>query len=51
MPDDQTVTTSDRLWSEEVEIAKGGQEEDKTAYEWSNGKKFEDGDGPYATPA
>lgn len=46
MPDDQTVTTSDRLWSEEVAQA-DTTEEDKTAYEWSNGKKFEEGNGPY----
>lgn len=41
MTDEQTkVTTSDRLWSEEVERADAGEVEDKTAYQWSNGRKF-----------
>lgn len=42
------VTTSERLWSEEV----GQAEADalprrEIAYEWSNGRTFEDGKGLY----
>jgi hypothetical protein len=47
MSDDTKVEFSERLWSEEVAAA-DPTPEDKTAYVWSNGKKFEDGQGPYA---
>ena len=50
MADEQQVTTSETLLSEEVAKAHP-QPEDKTAYEWSNGRKFEDGQGPYEPPA
>jgi hypothetical protein len=48
---DQTVTTSERLWSEEVGIARAGEPvgADKTpAYEWSNGRTMTEGLGPYS---
>ncbi len=46
MPDEQTVTTSETTLQEEVNKAHP-EPEDKTAYEWSNGRKFEQGNGPY----
>lgn len=61
MPNDQ-VTTSTRLWSDEVGIAEAqAQQSQRTrfydllkkqpGYEFSNGKVFDEGDGPYANPA
>jgi hypothetical protein len=49
MPNDQTVTTSERLWSEEVGLANGSDplQPKDVAYEFSNGRKFYDGKGPY----
>lgn len=43
------VTSSERLWSEEVGIARAGEPvpTKDTAYEWSNERKFVEGDGPY----
>lgn len=49
MPDPQ-VTTSERLWSEEVGIARAGEPpgaDKPPVYEWSNGRKMTDGAGPY----
>lgn len=54
MAADQTVTTSERLWSDEVGIARAGEEprsSKDTAYEWSNGRTFLDGDQAYANNA
>jgi hypothetical protein len=53
MPENQ-VTTSERLWSDEVGIARAGEmpgEDKPDTYEWSNGRAFKDGDGPYANNA
>lgn len=42
------VTTSERLWSEEVGMAEADALPRKEiAYEWSNGRTFEDGNGLY----
>lgn len=49
MADDQVVTTSERLWSEECEAIDGGKE-DKTAYEFNNGRKFESAESLYDQP-
>ena len=53
MPENTPARSSTRLWSEEVGIAQA-EEPPKTkkdpAYEWSNGKVMEEGDGPYANP-
>lgn len=46
MANEQPVQTSERLWSEEVE-ATDPSKEDKTAYQWNNGKKFDDGQAFY----
>lgn len=46
MPDEQTVTSSDKPWSEEVQQA-DTTPEDKTAYTFSNGRKFVNSDTPY----
>ena len=49
------VTTSTRLWSEEVGIADAGSPmgaidpRKQPGYEFSNGRKFDSGLGPYAT--
>lgn len=59
-----TVRTSTRLWSQEVAQARATEELDSAGpgeqglarlldskepgYEWSNGRKFKDGRGPYA---
>lgn len=51
---DQTVTTSERLWSDEVGIARAGeppQPAKDIAYEWSNGRTMLDGHGPYENNA
>jgi hypothetical protein len=57
MPNEQQVTTSERLWSEEVGIAEAHdpvlavqRQKRQPAYEFSNGRVFEEGDGPYADP-
>ena len=50
MAEEQVVTTSERLWSEEVETADTSKE-DKTAYEFTNGRKFEDSGSLYDQPA
>lgn len=44
------VRSSTRLWSAEVGAAeaKSPLPVKDPGYEWSNGRKFEDGDGPYA---
>lgn len=49
LPADQKVQHSERLWSDEVGIARAGEvlPARDVAYEWSNGRKFEDGLGPY----
>ena len=49
MPDDQRVTVSTQLWSDEVAIANAGQPlpEKDTAYQFSNGRRFDEGQGPY----
>lgn len=41
------MSESTMLWSELVNSVETD-EEDKTAYEFSNGRKFESGDGAYA---
>jgi hypothetical protein len=46
MADEQTVRTSERVWSAECKQA-DPTPEDETAYVFSNGKKFKEGDGPY----
>lgn len=49
----ETVTTSDRLWSEEVGIASANDplaaldQLKEPGYEFSNGRKFETGNGIY----
>lgn len=50
---DQTVTTSERLWSEEVGLANASEGVPKPhpVYEWSNGKTHSDGHGPYSNNA
>jgi hypothetical protein len=48
---DQTVTTSERLWSEEVGLARAGEppgSDQPAVYEWSNGRTAKDGHGPYS---
>lgn len=50
MADEQVVTTSERLWSEEVE-AIDGSKEDKTAYEFTNGRRMEGAESLYDQPA
>ena len=48
---DQTVTTSERLWSDEVGLARAGEpvgSDRPPVYEWSNGRTMTDGSGPYA---
>jgi hypothetical protein len=40
MADEQIVTTSEKLWSEEVETVDDSKEI-KTAYVFSNGRKFD----------
>ena len=50
MPDNQ-VTTSERLWSDEVDLARSGEKPgaDKVpVYEWSNGRTMIDGAGAYS---
>lgn len=58
MADPQQVTSSDRLWSTEVGIAEAQDPEAMkervkrpVVYEFSNGRNFQEGDGPYANPA
>lgn len=54
LPADQRVSTTERLWSDEVGLARAGEPPLPTkdvAYEWSNGRTMLDGDGPYANPA
>lgn len=50
---DQTVTTSERLWSEEVGIANASEAlpPKDVAYEFSQGRQFVDGKGPYTDNA
>lgn len=51
---DQTVRTTERLWSEEVGLARAGEPPgaDKVeVYEWSNQRRFYDGHGPYSNHA
>lgn len=46
------VTTSERLWSEEVGMAEADAVQKKEiAYDWSNGRTFEDGGGLYRQDA
>lgn len=49
LPADQRVTTSERLWSEEVGLANANDPlpTKDVGYEFSNGRKFFDGNGPY----
>jgi len=47
MADDTTVKTSTASWKDECEKY-DLEPEDKTAYEFANGRTFEEGDGPYA---
>lgn len=52
MAENNPPRTSERLWSEEVGMADAIDplplKED--GYEWSNGRKFKDGNGPYDVP-
>lgn len=51
---DQTVRTTERLWSEEVGLARAaeGPQNDKVeVYEWSNQRRFFDGYGGYSNNA
>jgi hypothetical protein len=46
------VTTSERLWSEEVGLANADEiQKPVPVYEWSNGRKMTDGHGPYSNNA
>jgi len=51
MADELKVTTSTRLWSEEVALASVDEDvidpKKEPGYEWSNGRKFNSGDGIY----
>lgn len=48
-PPDQTVQTTERLWSDEVGIARAGEVEvPPKVYEWSNGRSMQDSSDPYA---
>lgn len=50
-PAPETVRTTERLWSEEVGLARAGEAPDADkypVYEWSNLRRFWDGAGPYA---
>lgn len=49
---DEQVRTTERLWSEEVAIAEADSdiERKETAYVFSNGRRFKDGEGPYEQP-
>lgn len=53
MAENNPPRSSERLWSEEVGMAEADNPlpQKETAYEWSNGRKFKDGDGPYSNPA
>lgn len=45
------VTSSERLWSDEVGLARAGEppgSENVDVYEWSNGRKMKEGGGPYS---
>lgn len=46
MADEQTVTSSEKLWSEEVAQA-DTTPEDKTVYTFGNNRKFVESDTPY----
>lgn len=46
---DPQVTTTERLWSDEVGIARAGElPKPEAVYEWSNGRTFVDSSDPYA---
>lgn len=48
---DQTVRTTERLWSDEVGLARAGEApgaDRVPVYEWSNQRRFFDGYGPYS---
>lgn len=49
LPADQRVSTSERLWSEEVGLVQAEEplQPRDIAYEFSNGRKFFDGKGIY----
>lgn len=55
MADDQKVTTSERLWSEEVGIAAASDPlscldpTKEPGYEFGNGRRFDSGLGAYVT--
>lgn len=52
MPENTPPRSSERLWSEEVGLANADNPPKKdVAYEWSNGRTFEDGNGVYEVPA
>ena len=46
---DEPVRTTERNWAEEVQLA-DSTPEDKTAYQFTNGKKFEQPDPLYEQP-
>jgi len=51
LPADQRVSTTERLWSEEVGLAQSGEplQPKDVAYEFSNGRRFFDSKGLYPT--
>lgn len=53
MPENNPPRSSDRLWSEEVGLANADAPPPRKdpAYQWSNGRVFEEGDGVYAPSA
>lgn len=54
MPQDPTVRTTERPWSQEVGIAaasEGPRPPTDWGYEWSNGVKHYDKTDPYSNPA
>jgi hypothetical protein len=53
IPADQQVSTNERLWSEEVGLARAGEAlpPKDPAYEWSNGRVHVEGNGPYGNNA
>ena len=44
---EEQVSVSHKQFSELVAEANGDKPVDKTAYQFSNGRKFDDGQGPY----
>lgn len=47
MTREEQVSVSHKQFSEIVEEARGDGKEDRTAYRFSNGRRFDEGRGPY----